>query len=242
MRSKEPLTNCCICGEPSRARFKGKEYCKKHLMQMYRHGHILERTIFDRNEWILYIHQGYAECITYDKEFNENGRVKFDIDDFDKLKDKKIYICNHNGKIYAIISAPNLHKILAHRFVMGIHDEEYSIRRVIDHINGDTLDNRKENLRICSQGNNMTNIRKQGKIVGVNKLRDGKFSARIMKDYKTFDLGNYDSYEEAVLARITREKEICGEFGSNKDLYYILETTSPIDELKSVLKDYDRNI
>ena len=47
MSKREPLTFCCVCGEKSRARFKGKEYCKKHFSQMYRHGHILERTIFD---------------------------------------------------------------------------------------------------------------------------------------------------------------------------------------------------
>ena len=67
---------------------------------MYRHGHILNRTIFDKNEWIF--NDGYAECVTYDKNFEPNGKVKFDIDDYEKLKDKKIYICNHNGKFYAV--------------------------------------------------------------------------------------------------------------------------------------------
>ena len=80
MRCKNPLTVCCICGKKSRARFKGKEYCKKHYMQMYRHGHILNRTIFDKNEWIF--NDGYAECVTYDKNFEPNGKVKFDIDDY----------------------------------------------------------------------------------------------------------------------------------------------------------------
>jgi len=230
----EPLTVCCVCGEKSRARFKGKEYCKRHLMQMWRYGKILERTIFDRNEWIM--HDDYAECITYDKSFNVNGHVKFDLDDYEKLKDKKIYVCNHNGKIYAIISAPQLRKILAHRFVMGVYNEEYSIRRVVDHINGDTLDNRKNNLRICSQGQNMANIRKKGKVTGVNE-RDGLFIARIMKDYKSIEIGKYDTYEEAVLARITKERELSGDFGPNRDLFYVLETSSPIEELKIKLKE-----
>ena len=232
MRCKNPLTVCCICGKKSRARFKGKEYCKKHYMQMYRHGHILNRTIFDKNEWIF--NDGYAECVTYDKNFEPNGKVKFDIDDYEKLKDKKIYICNHNGKFYAVISSSQLHKILAHRFVMDVHGEEYSINRVIDHINGDTLDNRKSNLRICSQKNNMTNIKKNGKIVGVNP-RDGKFLAKLMNNYKYYNLGCFDTYEEAVLARITKEKELCGEYGANKDLYYVLDTNSPINELKTIL-------
>lgn len=232
MNKREPLTFCCICGEKSRARFKGKEYCKKHYSQMYRHGHILERTIFDRNEWEM--HDDYAECTTYNKNFEPNGKVKFDIDDYEKLKDEKIYVCNHNGKIYAVISTKSLHKIFAHRFVMNMHKEEYSIDKVIDHINGDTLDNRKSNLRICHHSNNMKNIRKRDKIVGVNP-REGKFLAKLMNNYKYYNLGCFDTYEEAVLARITKEKELCGEYGANKDLYYVLDTVSPIEELKAIL-------
>lgn len=232
---KQPLTICCVCGEKSRVRFQGKEYCQKHYMQMYHHNHILKRTIFDKNEWI--VHDDYAECITYNRDLKPNGKVKFDLDDYEKLKDKKIYLVNHNGKVYATISLPKLHKALAHRFVMEVNNEEYSIKRVVDHINGDTLDNRKANLRICSQGENMTNIRKKEKIVGVNLLSNGKYSARLMKNYESLSLGVYSSYEEAVLARLTKEKELCGEYGPNADLFYILEEQSPIETLKSVLNN-----
>ena len=34
-----------------------------------------------------------------------------------------------------------------------------------------------------------------------------------------------------------KEKEICGEFGLNKDLFYILNHPSPIEELKKVLSE-----
>lgn len=213
------------------ARLNGKEYCKKHYMQMYRHGKILERTIYDRNEWVL--KENYAECITYNKVFKENARVKFDKDDYEKLKNEKVYVCNHNGKIYAVISTNKMHKIFAHRFVMNLQNEEYTINRVVDHVNGDTLDNRKCNLRICQHKNNMKNIRKKNKVVGVNK-KDDKFIAKLMNNYICFNLGIYETYEEAVLARISKEKELCGEYGPNRDLYYILDKDSPIDELKAI--------
>ena len=236
MNKRKKLTVCCVCGEKSRATWKdGKEYCRKHYMQMFHHGHILEKTIFDRNEWIK--NDEYAECITYDKNFNPNGKAKFDLDDAEKLKDKKIYICNHNGKYYAVISETNLHKVLAHRYVMGLYNEEYSIRRVIDHINGDSLDNRKSNLRICSHSENMINIRKNKKIVGVNQKKDGRYSARIMHNYKGIDLGIHNTYEEAVLARVKKEKELCGEYGPNSDLFYILNLPSPLEELKKVFQE-----
>ena len=80
----------------------------------------------------------------------------------------------------------------------------------------------------------MKNIRKKNKIVGVN-TRDGKFLAKLMNNYKYYNLGCFDTYEEAVLARITKEKELCGEYGANKDLYYVLDAVSPIEELKVIL-------
>ena len=57
-----------------------------------------------------------------------------------------------------------------------------------------------------------------------------------MNNYKCFNLGVYETYEEAVLARIRKERELCGEYGANKDLYYVLDFSSPIDELKAILK------
>lgn len=236
MKKRNTLTKCCICGEKAKVTWKdGNEYCRKHYMQMYHHGHILDRTIYDRNEWLEY--DNYAECVTYDKNLKPNGRVKFDIDDAQRLKDKKIYICNHNGKYYAVICERNLHKTMAHRYVMGLYKEEYSIRKVVDHINGDSLDNRKSNLRICSHSENMSNIRKKDKIVGVNLKKDGRYTARLMNNYRSLNLGIFDSYEEAVLARITKEKELCGNFGPNRDLFFILNFPSPLEELRKILQE-----
>ena len=63
-------------------------------------------------------------------------------------------------------------------------------------------------------------IRKQGgKVIGVNQLRNGKWVARIMHNYQTINLGNYDN---AIIARLTKELELCGDYGPNKDLYHLL--------------------
>ena len=58
-----------------------------------------------------------------------------------------------------------------------------------------------------------------------------------MSNYKTINIGYYDTFEEAVLARISKEFELFGEFGPNKKFYYLLSHPSPIDELKKVLSD-----
>ena len=227
------MGKCCICGNKGRSHWKdGKLYCQKHYMQLYHHGRILERTIYDKNRW--FFNDDYCECATYDKNSKENGRIIFDLDDYEKLKEYKLYIRNHNGKLYGIISIGSK-KYFVHRFILGLHVEKFSIDKEIDHINGNSLDNRKSNLRICSRAENMKNIRKTNKIIGISySKRDNKFISRIMSNYKTINLGKFDTFEEALFARIKKEKELCGEFGSNRDLYFILDKINPIEELKKL--------
>lgn len=214
----------------------GNLYCKKHYLQMYRHGKILNRTIYDSNEYVL--KEDYAECICYDTKGNEKGRVKIDLDKVSDLQQYKIYIRNQNGKHYAAISI-NGKKILLHRYLFGIINEKYDIDKVVDHINGDSLDNRISNLRQCSHTQNMQNIRKGGKIIGVDPgpNKNKKWVARIMSNYQGIHIGTFDTKEEAVYARLKKEKELCGEFGPNKDLFYLLDQSSPIEAIKKFLED-----
>lgn len=58
-----------------------------------------------------------------------------------------------------------------------------------------------------------------------------------MHNYQTIHLGYFDTKEEAILARITKEKELFGDYGPNKELFFILNQPSPIDKLKEILSD-----
>lgn len=232
---------CCICGALKMASFEGKDYCRKHYIQMTRHGKI-NSTIYDKNEWIDC--GDYYECVLKDKNAVEVGRTKIDKEDYDKLKDYKIYRRCNDKKNYAYFSIRGTSKkVTVHRFLMGLADTKYSIDQVIDHINGDSLDNRKSNLRICTQHENSKNGRKKNKTVGVRYIKSyngtnkGKWNAQITSNYKTIFLGYYDTKEEAILARLKKEKEICQEYGPNRDLYYLLDHPSPIEELKNILSE-----
>lgn len=227
---------CEICGMPAILHINNIPYCRKHYLQIKRYGKVLNRTIYDANEWKIF--DSYAICITYNKSGIPNNIVKVDIDKVEELKNHKIYCRKHDcGKKYACLSI-NGKKVLLHRYLMNIYNTQYTLNSSIDHINGDSLDNRLSNLRICSHKDNMKNIRKRGKIIGVYKSpnKNNKWIARIMSNYKTIDLGYFNTFEEAVLERITKEKELCGEYGPNKDLYYILDLPSPIFELQKILK------
>lgn len=82
-------------------------------------------------------------------------KVLIDENDYKKLEGKSIHIKTGNTIFYAIIKI-NGKNIRLHRFIMGL---KYGDNREIDHINGDGLDNRRKNLRICTREDNMKNTR-----------------------------------------------------------------------------------
>ena len=111
----------------------------------------------------------------------------------------------HDGYAFAKIKR----KVVAfHRLVMGSIPEGY----VVDHINGDQFDNRKENLRITTQNVNILNQNKLHKnntvgCHGVYRNRNGnRYYAKIRVKNKQIYLGTYDTIEEARKAR--KEGEI----------------------------------
>lgn len=83
---------------------------------------------------------------------------------------------------------------------------------VVDHINGNPLDNTRENLRVCSYENNNRNLTKKrgsssSRFKGVSKHGD-KWRARIQE--KT--IGIYDTEVEAALAYDAEAVKLFGKF------------------------------
>ena len=236
-KERNRVGECCVCGEKGRCTWiDGKDYCRKHYLQMTRHGKILEHTIFDRNEYIDHPEDGYCECIMVNKNFEEVGRTLIDLDKKETVEKYKVYMRMSSNKKYAMISLPGGQKILLHRFLCGFKDSNYTLDRCVDHINGNSLDNRCENLRVCHHEDNMKNIKRGKKhICGVVWLRENeKWSSRITSKYKTVHLGNFDEFEEAVYARIKAEKEFCEEYGSNSEYFYVLDADNPLEEIKKI--------
>lgn len=75
--------------------------------------------------------------------------------------------------------------------------------RIVDHINRDRLDNRRENLRFCTIGQNLRNSRKRtgaNPYKGVTKAQYGKWRAQIFLNYHYHFIGNFTTPEEAARA------------------------------------------
>jgi len=89
----------------------------------------------------------------------------------------------------------------------------------VDHINGDNLDNRKKNLRLCTYAENnrnrkpLENKTSKYKGVGLNKNYKIKtWQARIVKNSKRYSLGYFKNEKEAALAYNQAAKKYFGEF------------------------------
>lgn len=205
---RRKLTTCCICGQPSAVTIDGKEYCRRHGLQINHHGTILERTIYDKNQ-VIY-HDDYAEIVLYDKNNRPRGCSLIDLEDAEEVLKYKWYCTDQDGKCYCQGTLPSGQKVRLHRFVLQLHNIRPQVGEVVDHINGDGLDNRKVNLRIVTQQENMRNMRPD-KQKGVKSytLKDGtpRYQACITVDYQTIHLGTFNTYEEAVEARKRGEEK-----------------------------------
>lgn len=108
----------------------------------------------------------------------------------------------------------HLHRIIVERMQDGkpLEDGQF-----VDHISGDTLDNRRENLRIATKQQNMANSRlKKNNTSGFRGVswqkRDKKWKAEIRIDGKKKFLGNFDKKEDAYKAYCDKAIELYGEF------------------------------
>lgn len=106
-------------------------------------------------------------------------------------------------KGYAVINTKGK-TIKLHRYIM---DAPEGIQ--VDHINGNKLDNRKENLRLVDNQGNQANIKAKG--ASFDKSRN-KWVALIMLDGKSKFLGRFDTEEEAQQAYRKAHSETFGEF------------------------------
>lgn len=99
-----------------------------------------------------------------------------------------------------------------HRLILGVTDKNIKV----DHINGNQLDNRKENLRLCTNRENSVNRgpskNNTSGFKGVTIDKCGKWQAAIYQDGKRFYLGLFTKKEDAARAYDIKAVEMHGDF------------------------------
>ena len=209
-REKHKHDKCTHC---EREGVYSKGLCYKHWKQLKDFGEFKDknsRIKGDLNEIIN--KDGFAEIILYDNNYEEKCRAIIDIEDVDKVNFTSWYL-DKNGYVVSKCKQTKNKGIYLHRLILNADKTD-----VVDHINHNTLDNRKENLRLCTQQentfnttNNRKNLNKDSEEKGIFK-RSGKWEARIMYNYKNISLGRYINKEDAIKARKQAEIKYFGEF------------------------------
>lgn len=138
--------------------------------------------------------------------------------DFDFISKSKWRLVNNGGaNIYAgrrkVINGKG-HSIYMHRQIL----KDLCAGFDVDHINGNGLDNRKENLRICTRQQNICNRKapNSNSISGIRGVsfekRTGKWVSRIKFNYKQIHIGTFLTIEEAEIAWKEKAKALFGDF------------------------------
>ena len=101
----------------------------------------------------------------------------------------------HSPEFYVAANICKSGSITLHRLILSF-PEGLSV----DHINGDTLDNRKINLRACTQMDNIKNQRpKSNKPKGVYWLKEKqRWRVEINANRKKYRCGNFKTLKEAA--------------------------------------------
>jgi hypothetical protein len=145
------------------------------------------------------------------------GKVAIvDDEDYDYLNQWKWFANNMNGKFYVkkkiTVSKNKQTDIYMHRFIMKPNKG-----MVIDHLDGNTLNNQKNNLRICTHAENMRNskipINNKSGYKGVSYQENrNTYRAQIKFNNKTINIGDFIDPIDAARAYNEVALKYHGEF------------------------------
>lgn len=218
------MYHCDICNREIKKKYRlgGHTLCSKHMHQLHKYGKFLDniqRTNNDLNDYkIDYRHK----TVTFNMYNQKNLYVASfiaDLDDIEKLKYHKWRLGTFG---YAITGLPSKGtQRNASHVVLGIDSRKTDL--VVDHINGNTLDNRKCNLRIITQQQNLLNRRQTNSVNAPAKgicwdKNRNKWASEIRFGEKRVHFMRQKNLSAAAFQRYVAEKILFKEFSRAEEI------------------------
>ena len=198
---------CCVNGCNNNKYYKS-DYCYRHWRHITRHGKILARTRYDKNE--IFCDNGVCRIFTYHPDGTKSGYGLIDFSDLEIVKKYKWHldvggylVARKDNKLYRL-----------HRLLLGLEVSKVGGIEG-DHINGKTNDNRRVNLRVCTIRQNQFNrrmaINNTSGFKGVSwSNREHKWRAYITNNQKFVHLGTFNYAIEAARKYNEAAKNLAG--------------------------------
>lgn len=150
-------------------------------------------------------------------QLNRGFSTVFDDEDWPLLRDYEWYVQERGKQVYVRARDIFGDTVYMHRIVLGIHGE-----LEVDHIDGDTLNNRRVNLRVATVSQNRMNRKKfEGNYSSPYKgvsFKRGRWRAQITVDKKVMHIGTFDSEIDAARAYNDKAIQLHGEFAKLNEL------------------------
>lgn len=161
--------------------------------------------------------------IEFEIELSRGLKTIVDADVYEWASKRNWYAGKSKGGFYAISDEPMINgrrgkKVLLHREVIGAKPGQ-----MVDHINGNPLDNRKANLRFCDHSTNSMNTKRRADNTsgyrGVTwHSRGKKWLAQLVAGGKHYSIGLFSSKEDAARAYNVYALKHHGEFARLNDV------------------------
>lgn len=211
--------------------------CGKHYSQYVKYGKFLDndqKSIFDANEYEI-TSEG-VWIYTFNRRNEPSGKFLIDLDDLEEVLKHKWRFWQNS------YFTGNTKPISIHRFLMNPNKEE-----VVDHINGNRQDNRRQNLRVITQQKNLINrailSNNNTGIAGVwfDKNRN-KWCAEIRMDGIKCYLGRYENKEDAAFARYIAELKLFKEFRSTRNDSILIPLAQTSSNKEKIIEYVDERL
>lgn len=202
------------------------------------------RSTNDKNEYKIDGDIGIFDI--YNQQSEKISEFIVDAEDVEKIRDYKWRMSY--GRIVTGNNTKTRPTLYLTHLLLDVEETDYNHK--IDHIDGDPLNNRKSNLRICTQGENTLNkVRVSNNtsgIIGVHpdrrKNRKSNWCAEIRKNNIQYHIGQYVELSEAAYARYVGETILFGEY---RNTSHDEEKRSMFEEIpeyrKHEISDYVNN-